>query len=77
MVHQSHELCHIFFNKKSKQPEISKFWHDLCFYIRMDKCAGNKTMKILTKISVAIVLSLSMSAHAGMIIDWEGTGVDF
>ena len=34
-------------------------------------------MKILTKISAAIVLSFSMSAHAGMIIDWEGTGVDF
>jgi len=34
-------------------------------------------MKILTKMSAAIMLSLSMSAHAGMIIDWEGTGVDF
>jgi hypothetical protein len=34
-------------------------------------------MKILTKISAAIMLSLSMSAHAGAIIDWEGTGVDF
>lgn len=34
-------------------------------------------MKILTKISAAIMLSLSMCAHAGMIIDWEGTGVDF
>ena len=34
-------------------------------------------MKLLTKISAAIMLSLSMSAHAGAIIDWEGTGVDF
>ena len=34
-------------------------------------------MKILTKISAAIMLSLSMSAHAGAIIDWEGTSVDF
>ena len=32
-------------------------------------------MKILTKISTAIALSLSMSAHAGEIIDWDG--VDF
>ena len=34
-------------------------------------------MKILTTISATIMLSLSMSAHAGPIIDWEGTGVDF
>ena len=34
-------------------------------------------MKILTKISAAIMLSLSMSAHAGAIIDFDGTGVDF
>lgn len=32
-------------------------------------------MKILTKISAAIALSLSMSAHAGQILDWDG--VDF
>ena len=36
-----------------------------------------KLMKIVTKISAAVVMSVSMSAHAGAILDWEGTGVDF
>lgn len=34
-------------------------------------------MKILTKIAVVIVLPFSISANAGFITDFEGTGVDF
>lgn len=34
-------------------------------------------MKLLTKIAVVIALPFSMSANAGYITDWEGTGVDF
>ena len=34
-------------------------------------------MKTLTKIAAVIMLPLSMSASAGFITDWEGTGVNF